>query len=334
MDPDVRQNRPMRDFSITGIPTKDYYDFHGETESRVMFGSTAVYAAAALANQGADVLFSGPISTELDKNLLIPLTSVGVKFDLHELNGPQAWLRLVFAEGGRVTFFEIDHGVGSLFQAAQLTDDFWQARICWIGTCDHAYKVAVAAKGQAHGCEVGHSPQGEFGRSLDEFSTVVEQLNFLNTNTAEMATLGNGRLLNGLNLLREINPDLQILLTRGRNGAWFIRQNDIFTVPAIPQVESEFLVGAGDTFAATFHYHRIQGISIPVCLQRATAAAVLKIRGFSYTTMGTLDEVLAKTEEISPWLPVEQGVWNSPSVIRWIEQEEPDWTQFGTVDNE
>ena len=21
----------MRDFSITGIPTKDYYDFHGET---------------------------------------------------------------------------------------------------------------------------------------------------------------------------------------------------------------------------------------------------------------------------------------------------------------
>ena len=42
----------MRDFSITGIPTKDYYDFHGEPESRIMFGSTAIYASAALANQG------------------------------------------------------------------------------------------------------------------------------------------------------------------------------------------------------------------------------------------------------------------------------------------
>lgn len=324
----------MRDFSITGIPTKDYYDFHGEAESRIMFGSTAIYASVALASQGADIVFSGPISTELDKSLLTPLTNVGVKFDLHEMAGPQAWLRLVFANGGQVTFFEIDHGVGEDFRAEQLTNDFWEARVCWIGTCSQEYKVEVATKGQLHGCEVGHNPQGEFGRSLDEFSAVVERLNFLNTNTAEMATLGNGRLINALNTLREINPDLQILLTRGRNGAWFIRQNEIFSIPAIPQVESEFLVGAGDTFAATFHYHRIQGQPIPLCLQRATAAAVLKIRGFSYTTMGTLDEVLAKAEALTPRLPVEHATWNSPRVIRWIEQEDPDWTQFGSQDNE
>ena len=248
------------------------------------------------------------------------------------MTGPQAWLRLVFAEGRRVTFFEMDLGVGQNFRAEQLADDFWEARVCWIGTCSQDYKVAVASKGQAHGCEVGHSPQGEFGNSLDEFSAVAERLNFLNTNTAEMATLGNGRLMNGLNVVREINPELQILLTRGRNGAWFIRQNDVYSIPAIPQVESEFLVGAGDTFAATFHYHRIQGQPIPLCLQRATAAAVLKIRGFSYTMMGNLDEVLAKTEELAPRLPVEHAPWNSPRAIRWIEQEEPDWTQFGNKD--
>ena len=323
----------MRDFSITGIPTLDYYDFFGETESRIMFGSTAIYASVALAKQGADILFSGPISNALDKKLLTPLTDVGVKFALQEMAGPQAWLRLVFTEGGQVTFFEIDHGVGEDFRVEQLTDDFWKARVCWIGTCSQAYKVAVAIKGQAHGCEVGHSPQGEFGRSLDEFSAVVENLTFLNTNTAEMATLGNGRLLTALNTVREINPDLQILLTRGRNGAWFIRHNEVFSVPAIPQLESEFLVGAGDTFAASFHYHRIQGKPIPLCLQRATAAAVLKIRGFSYTRMGNLDEVLAKTEELTPQLPVEQAAWDSPRGIRWIEQEDPDWTQFGPQDN-
>lgn len=323
----------MYDFSITGIPTQDYYDFHGEAESRIMFGSTAIYASAALANQGANILFSGPISTALNKSLLTPLTDVGVKFELHEMPGPQAWLRLVFAEGGRVTFFEIDMGVGQDFRAEQLTDDFWEARVCWIGTAPQAYKVAVATKGQAHGCEVGHSPQGEFGRSLDEFGAVVERLNFLNTNTAEMATLGKGRLMNALNAVREINPELQILLTRGRNGAWFIRQNEVYSIPAIPQVESEFLVGAGDTFAATFHYHRIQGQPIPLCLQRATAAAVLKIRGFSYSTMGNLDEVLAKTDELAPRLPVEHVAWNSPRAIRWIEQEDPDWTQFGPTDN-
>ncbi|MEM7115544.1 MAG: PfkB family carbohydrate kinase [Chloroflexota bacterium] len=322
----------MRDFSLTGIPTKDYYDFHGEAESRIMFGSTAIYASAALANQGADLLFSGPIGTDLDKSLLAPLTDVGIKFELHEMAGQQAWLRLVFAEGGRVTFFEIDMGVGESFRAEQLTDNFWQARVCWIGTCPHHYKVGVATLGQQHGCEVGHSPQGEFGRSLDEFGEVVEQLNFINTNTAEMASLGKGQLMQALNNVREINPNLQILLTRGRNGAWFIRQNEIFSIPAIPQVESEFLVGAGDTFAATFHYHRIQGNPIPVCLQRATAAAVLKIRGFSYTTMGNLDQVLAKTEELAPQLPVKHAAWGSPLANRWIEQEEPDWTQFGPQD--
>ncbi len=323
----------MYDFAITGIPTKDYYDFHGESESRIMFGSTAIYASAALANQGADILFSGPISTDLDKTLLTPLTDVGVKFDLYEMSGMQAWLRLVFAENGRVTFFEIDQGIGEDFQAKLLADEFWEARIYWIGTCHHEYKVAVATKGQSHGCEVGHSPQGDFGKGLDEFSEVVERLTFLNTNTAEMASLGSGRLMNGLNTIREINPNLQILLTRGRNGAWFIRQNDVYSIPAIPQVESEFLVGAGDTFAATFHYHRIQGQPIPVCLQRATAAAVLKIRGFSYTMMGSLDEVLAKTEELAPRLPVDHAIWNSPDAIRWVEQEAPDWTQFGPQDN-
>ncbi|MCP5096322.1 MAG: hypothetical protein GY943_12290 [Chloroflexi bacterium] len=323
----------MRDFSITGIPTLDYYDFFGETKSRIMFGSTAIYASVALAKQGADIVFSGPISNELDKKLLTPLTNIGVKFALHEMTGPQAWLRLVFAEGGQVTFFEIDQGVGEDFRAEQLTDDFWEARVCWIGTCPQAYTVAVATKGQAHGCEVGHSPQGEFGRSLDDFSAIVENLTFLNSNTAEMASLGQRRLMNGLNTVREINPDLQILLTRGRNGAWFIRHNEIYSIPAIPQVESEFLVGAGDTFASTFHYHRIQGKPIPMCLQRATAAAVLKIRGFSYTMTGNLDEVLAKTEELAPHLSVEYAAWDSSRAIRWIEQENPDWTQFGPQDD-
>ena len=46
-----------------------------------------------------------------------------------------------------------------------------------------------------------------------------------------------------------------------------------------------------------------------------------------------LDEVLAKTEELAPRLPVEYAVWNSPRANRWIAQEDPDWTQFGPTDN-
>ena len=322
----------MRDFSITGIPTRDYYDFFGEDESRIMFGSTAIYAAAALANQGADVLFSGPISTDLDQTLLKPLKSAGVKFRLIEMEGQQPWLRLVFAEGGRVTFFEIDLGVGKAFRVDQLDDDFWNARVCWIGTCPRQYLLDVLMKAQAVGIEAGHSPQGDFGRNLTDFLRVVERLGFINCNTAEMTSLGEGSLVAGLNLLRDVNPDLQVLLTRGRHGAWFIRQNEVFAISAIPQVESEFLVGAGDTFAATFHYHRIQNEPIPVCLQRATAAAVLKIRGFSYTRMGNLTDILAKAAEIAPQLPVQQAKLNSATAQRWFEDEEPDWTQFGSTE--
>ena len=322
----------MRDFSITGIPTKDYYDFHDENESRIMFGSTAVYASAALAKQGANVVFSGPISRDLDKKLLTPLTDYGVKFDLLEVDGQQAWLRLVFAEGGQVTFFEIDLALGQNFKVGQLNENFWDGRVCWIGTAPQLYQRSVAAEGQRRGCEVVLSPQGDFGNDFQQFSQLLEHLDFINVNTAEMAALGDGQLMTGIGLVREVNPKLQILLTRGRNGAWFIRQNELFSIPAIPQKESEFLVGAGDTYAATFHYHRIQGEPIPVCLQRATAAADLKIRGFSYTTMGNLDEVLSRTAELAPRLPVEHAIWGSPEAIRWIEEEEPDWTQFGEPD--
>jgi|TARA_B100001964_G_scaffold243180_1_gene320326 sugar/nucleoside kinase (ribokinase family) len=324
----------MREFSFTGIPTVDYYDFLGETESRIMLGGTAIYAAAALAKQGADVLFSGPVGTDLNPNLLTPLQDSGVMFELNEIAGPQPWLKMVFADGGQVTAIKIDLGVGTEFQAEQLSDDFWEARVCWIGFSPHDYTVAVANKGRTHGCEVVLSPQGQFGDSLEDIVQLVEQLNFLNCNTAEMATLGNGRLLKGLTVLRKINPDLEILLTRGRNGAWFIGHDEVFSIPAIPQIESEFLVGAGDTFAASFHYQRIQGESIPTCLQRATVAAVLKIRGFAYTRMGTRGELLAKVEELAPRLPVEHAAWNSRSAIRWFETEDPDSTQDGAIEIE
>ncbi len=324
----------MREFSFTGIPTVDYYDFLGETESRIMLGGTAIYAAAALAKQGADVLFSGPVGTDLNPNLLTPLQDSGVMFELNEIAGPQPWLKMVFADGGQVTAIKIDLGVGTEFQAEQLSDDFWEARVCWIGFSPHDYTVAVANKGRTHGCEVVLSPQGQFGDSLEDIVQLVEQLNFLNCNTAEMATLGNGRLLKGLTVLRKINPDLEILLTRGRNGAWFIGHDEVFSIPAIPQIESEFLVGTGDTFAASFHYQRIQGESIPTCLQRATVAAVLKIRGFAYTRMGTRGELLAKVEELAPRLPVEHAAWNSRSAIRWFETEDPDSTQDGAIEIE
>ena len=45
-----------------------------------------------------------------------------------------------------------------------------------------------------------------------------------------------------------------------------------------------------------------------------------------------LDEVLARTEELAPRLPVEHAAWGSPRAIRWIDQEEPDLTQFGELD--
>ncbi len=324
----------MREFSFTGVPTVDYYDFFGETESRVIFGSTAIYAAAALAKQGADVLFSGPVGIDLNPNLLVPLRDFGIIFELHEIDGPQASLKMVFADGGQVTSIKIDLGVGTEFQSEQLSDNFWEARVCWIGTCPLDYTLAVATKGRAHGCEVVLSPQGQFPNNLEDITQLVEQLSFINCNTVEMETFGNGRLETGLTILRDINPDLQILLTRGRHGAWFIGHNKVFSIPAIPQADSEFLVGSGDTFAATFHYHRIQGESIPICLQWATVAAILKIRGFSYTRMGTKEELLAKVEELVPQLPVEYAAWNSRSATRWFEEEDSDSTQEGTIEIE
>ena len=74
--------------------------------------------------------------------------------------------------------------------------------------------------------------------------------------------------------------------------------------------------------------------SIPICLQRATVAAVLKIRGISYTRMGTKRELLAKVGELAPQLPVEHVAWNSRAATQWFEAEDPDSTQHGTIEIE
>ena len=58
----------------------------------------------------------------------------------------------------------------------------------------------------------------------------------------------------------------------------------------------------------------------------------LKIRGFSYTRMGNLVEVLTEAERISPLLPVEQAAQDSQQAIRWFAEESPDWTQFGSTE--
>ena len=322
----------MKHFSFTGVPTVDYYYLYQETEPRVVLGSTAIYASAALAKQGADILFSGPIGNNLNMDLLIPLKKLGILFELHQLDGIQPWLKMVFAANGQVTSLEIDTTCANDFKSDQLSKSFWNTHACWIGTSSHNYAVSVANHGQRQSCEIILSPQGQFGYRMNDIVTLIEKTDFLNCNTSEMASLGNGHLDVGLDILNSINPDLQILLTRGRYGAWYLNQDEVFSIPAIPQIESEFLVGAGDTFAATFHYHRIQGNPIQTCLQRATVASSLKIRGFSYTQMATLDEILSETKKLEPLLEVTNINRLSHEVTKWFRTENPDSTQEGTIE--
>lgn len=69
-----------------------------------------------------------------------------------------------------------------------------------------------------------------------------------------------------------------VLITRGAEGsvAYDARSGDLFSCPA-EQTEAVSTVGAGDSFAATFMVHYMNGTSIPACLQHASKVSAFVV---------------------------------------------------------
>ncbi len=72
--------------------------------------------------------------------------------------------------------------------------------------------------------------------------------------------------------LRQINPDLQVLITAGKDGSWSWDGENIRRVPAFP-VETVSTAGAGDAFLAGVIAGKVAGLSLGEAQELGTLVA-------------------------------------------------------------
>ncbi|MCC6905688.1 MAG: hypothetical protein IT326_07585 [Anaerolineae bacterium] len=308
------------DIAVTSVPSMDVYVVD-DVPQPTLLGSCGVYIAIMLARLGADTVYAGPVGDGFDPAVLAPLQAVGLNVRLTRMPGPVATLRLIGHASGQIDRAIYDPGAGYSFTADRLDPAFWDSRAYWLGTAPYPLQLAVAARGHATGVPVYLTTQGEFAGKYDDLAKLIPDLSLLFTNTGELINIGFGGLVKSLHTLRELNPSLQMTVTRGKRGAWFIDGDEIHSIPAYPMPESINVVGAGDTFAGTFIHGGIRGMPIDERLRCAAAAAALKLRGFSYGGQPSEMELAAWLAEIRPHLPVEQVRWGGAEAEAWFRAE-------------
>ena len=120
----------------------------------------------------------------------------------------------------------------------------------------------------------------------------LEKLDLLVVNEIEGADLADkeGSFEEILDHLVKMYPGLSILLTAGKAGAWFGRDDQREFVPIVdsPVVDT---TAAGDTFFGYFLASRIKGMTVRESMERATRASSITV-----SRPGAMDSIPFVTE--------------------------------------
>ena len=97
----------------------------------------------------------------------------------------------------------------------------------------------------------------------------------------EREVIGKNTVLAGVDLMSELNTN--VLITRGKKGATLITKDNIKHYPTKP-VELVNVIGAGDTFLATFVYYLNLGLDKAINLANKAAGIVIRKIGTNIIT--------------------------------------------------
>ena len=280
--------------AVTSVLSIDHITWP-KTGERVTVGSCGYYAAMALAHLGADVLYAGAHGDNFDPALVEPLRAAGATVKLCPLPGATARLDLAYSETGDVTHVHYDEGGGEHFTASDLPAPFWDAPILWLGTAPHTFHQQVAERSAQSAKRLFLSTQGEYRDSIADLTALVPHLTGIFSNVGEVSGFGFGSFHEAVTHLRELNPQLTLLITQGAKGAWLLHGDTAYHVPAAPCPIQVNTIGAGDTFAAAWLLQTIRGKAPAASLPWAAAAAALQMRGygcFAQPSAGEVDDYL------------------------------------------
>ena len=310
----------LRDFSLTGIPTIDTYSYVGRP-SRLMLGSTSVYTASMLGKLGADVYYSGVSGDDMEDHLYDALRASGVKIELIPRPGPMGRLWLDFDEDESFYRFGRFDGIGEEFSVSELPPTFWDAKAFWVGTCTPPFMLDIGERARALGREFYVNPQQQFKDNAALLFSLLPGLTGVYINLRELLEMRLGGAAEAIDDILSRKPGLRLSITRGPRGTWMIEAGRFYRIPGFSKPETSFMIGAGDTYAATYTYRRMLGYPVAECMQWSVTAATLKLRGFSYSGQPSEMELAAWLAEIRPHLPVEQVRWGGAEAEAWFRAE-------------
>ncbi len=280
--------------AVTSVLSMDHITWP-KTGERVTVGSCGYYAAMALAHLGANVLYAGEHGDNFDPALVEPLRAAGAAVELCPLPGATARLDLAYSETGDVTHVHYDEGGGEHFTANDLPALFWDAPTLWLGTAPRTFHQQVAGHSAQSAKQLFLSTQGEYRDSIADLTALVPHLTGIFSNVGEVSNFGFGSFQKAVAHLRQLNPQLTLLITQGAKGAWLLCGDSAYHVPAAPCPKQVNTIGAGDTFAAAWLLQTIRGKSPTESLRWAAAAAALQMRGygcFAQPSAGEVDDYL------------------------------------------
>lgn len=126
-----------------------------------------------------------------------------------------------------------------------------------------------------------------------DLSNLLPSLDIFLPNRAEFLLLtGSKSIEDGIEKIKEIAPNLTLIIKDGSNGAFGWKGGNLIHQPAFLNSEVVDCIGAGDSFNAGFIHEFIKGSSIEKCLEAgALTGSVSTTRSGGTGAFGSLDAV-------------------------------------------
>ncbi|MEL7832909.1 carbohydrate kinase family protein [Fodinibius sp. Rm-B-1B1-1] len=153
---------------------------------------------------------------------------------------------------------------------------------------------AIIDKAKAHGMTVSIDPQWDPSEKWDiALPKLLSKIDFFTPNETEFIALTNASTVEeGLQKICENNSSCSVIVKRGLQGASFLDDGIVRTIPTIKNEAPIDTVGAGDSFDAGFIYQIIQGNDI------STATYFGNIVGAVSTTAAGGTEAIKSLEHV------------------------------------
>ena len=238
------------------------------------FGGKGLNQSTAIARAGGTVTHVGVVGPDGD-TLVDFIRAEGVTAAIQRSDEPTGHAVIEVNREGENRIL-IAAGANHRFDERHIAESL-QRPPCWVllqNETNAVTHIVTEAKRAGHRVAINTAPATIELRALD-----FPSIDLLIANTHELHTITELEDVDtGIDALRRRNPDMQIVVTLGADGAVHDHAGERTRWPAVRDVRAVETTGAGDTFVGYFIVALIEGRPVRECLKFAGAAAALCVQ--------------------------------------------------------